>query len=93
MDAEAVKDQPSKTFTTNAVGVLLEHVAEQQCQAFDAVCLGEDLRFEADDVLGQGLRVEGHLLHLSVFPPIVDGAHEFGPDLRIQPPSSRRRRP
>lgn len=93
MDAEAVTDHAPKTFTAKAAGVLLEHVAEQQCQAFDAVGLGEDLRFEADDVLGQGLRVEGYLLHLSVFPPIVNGAHEFGPNLRIQPPSSRRRRP
>jgi len=72
MDAEAAKDQAGKTFTAKAVEVLLEHVAEQQCQAFDAVGLGRDLRFEANNVLGQGLQVEDHLLHLSVFPPATD---------------------
>ena len=91
MDAKAAKDQAGKTFTAKAAEVLLEHVADQQCQAFNAVGLGHDLRFEAADLLGQGLQVEGHLLHLSVFPPMTDrpcGA-QLGPG--ISPPSQRRR--
>ncbi len=90
VDAEAAKDKANKTFTAKAASVLLEHVAEQQCQAFNAVGLGDDLRFDAEDVLGQILQVEDHLLHLSVFPPTSDGLHgaHIGP--RIRPPSQRR---
>jgi hypothetical protein len=91
MDAEAVKDHASSTFTAKAAGVLLEHVAEQQCQAFDAVGLGEDLRFEADDVLGQGLRVERCMLHLSVFPPTINRPRRNCHSPRIHPPSRRKR--
>jgi len=91
MDAEAAKDKGGKPFTAKAAEVLLEHVAEQPCQAFDAVGLGRDLRFEADDVLGQGLEVENHLLHLSVFPPTNDRQHGARLGSRICPPSQRQR--
>ena len=91
MDSEEAKEQAPRTFTAKAAGVLLAHVAEQNCQAFDAVGLGEDLRFEAGDVLGQSLQVKHHLLHLSVFPPATDRPRGecFGP--RICPPSRRGR--
>ena len=91
VDAEAAKDQAGKTFTAKAAEVLLEHVADQQCQAFDAVGLGRDLRFEAEDVLGQALRVKDHLLHLSVFPPTSDQPRTADHGPRIRPPSRRRR--
>jgi hypothetical protein len=91
MDAEATPDKTQKHFTAKAAGVLVEHVAEQSCQAFSAVGLGEDLRFEAADVLGQALQANGHLLHLSVFPPASDGRHHTRPELGISPPSQRRR--
>jgi len=91
VDAETTKGQAGKTFTAKAAEVLLEHVAEQQGQAFDAVGLGHDLRFEAEDVLGQALRVEDHLLHLSVFPPTTDRQHGARPGSRIYPPSQRQR--
>jgi len=90
MDAEATKDKGGKPFTAKAADVLLEHVAEQHCQAFDAVALGRDLRFEAEDVLGQALHVEDHLLHLSVFPPTSDQPRGGYFDPRISPPSQRR---
>ena len=90
-DAEAAKDQAGKTFTAKAAEVLLEHVADQQCQAFDAVGRGHDLRFEAEDVLGQALHVEDHLLHLSVFPPMTGRQHRATPGSRISPPSRRAR--
>jgi len=91
MDAEAANGKGGKPFTAKAVEVLLEHVVDQQCQAFDAVGLGHDLRFEAADVLGQGLETENHLLHLSVFPPASDGRQKARSGPRISPPSRRRR--
>jgi hypothetical protein len=90
VDAEAARNEVDKTFSAKAASVLLEHVAEQQCQAFDSVGLGRDLRFEAEDLLGQALHVEDHLLHLSVFPPTTNRHRAYlGP--RIHPPSQRRR--
>ena len=91
MDAEAAPEKADKTFSAKAAAVLLEHAAEQECQAFGSVGLGSDLRFHADDVLGQALHVEGRLLHLSVFPPTTDRSRgaQFGPCIR--PPSQRGR--
>lgn len=91
MDAEAAGGKGSKPFTAKAAQVLLEHVAEQQCQGFNAVGLGEDLRFEAENVLGQALHVKGRLLHLSVFPPTTDRLRCESSDPCIIPPSRRRR--
>jgi len=90
MDAEAGKDQAPKTFTAKAAEVLLEHVAKYNCQAFDAVGIGRDLRFQAEDLLGQGLRVEQHLLHISVFPPATDRSRGALFGHHVQPPSRRR---
>jgi len=89
MDAEAARDKGGKPFTAKAAEVLLEHVADQQCQGFGAVGLGHDLRFEAEDVLGQALHVEDHLLHLSVFPRGSDGPRAAHNAPRISPPSRR----
>lgn len=91
MDAEATPDKPQKAFTANAAGVLVEHVAEQPCQAFNAVGLGDDLRFEADNILGQGLHADGHLLHLSVFPRTSDRPSRLWGTSPISPPSRRGR--
>ena len=91
MDAEATADKTQKHFTAKAAGVLVEHVAEQSCQAFSAVGLGDDLRFEAPDVLGQALQADGHLLHLSVFPPSSKQPDIQNPGPGISPPSRRRR--
>lgn len=91
VDAEAAKDKGGKPFTAKAAEVLLKHVGDQQCQAFDAVGLGRDLRFEAEDILGQALHVDNHLLHLSVFPPANYQPQEVDLGLRIRPPSRRRR--
>lgn len=90
MDAEGAREKPRKAFTARAAGVLLEHVAGQECQPFESVGLGRDLRFEADDVLGQGLEADGHLLHLSVFPPPEDRVRRADSGPRISPPSRRR---
>jgi len=89
MDAENAKNKAGRTFSAKAAEVLLEHVAEQQCQSFETVGMGRDVRFEAEDVLGQALRVEKRLLHVSVFPRTKGrpcGAR-LGPCIR--PPSQR----
>ena len=86
MDAELATESKSKGFTAKAAAALLEHVADQQAQAFDAVGLGRDLRFEAKDMLGQALAVEKQMLHMSVFPPTSSSR----PAPRILPPSRRR---
>lgn len=91
MDAEANPDKTQKSFTVKAAGVILEHVAEQSCQAFSAVGLGDDLRFEAPDVLGQALQANGHLLHLSVFPRTSERPSRLGSVSPISPPSRRGR--
>jgi len=91
MDAEATRDKGEKPFTAKAADALLEHVTEQQSQAFNAVGQGRDLRFEAADVLGQGLHVEDHLLHVSVFPLPTDRSNGIHHGPRIIPPSQRGR--
>jgi hypothetical protein len=92
MDAEASPEKSDKTFSARAAAVLVEHAADQECQAFASVGLGNDLRFQADDVLGQALEAQGHLLHMSVFPH--NGNHRRPSNIRpaIQPPSYRRHR-
>ncbi|MFO7902803.1 MAG: ARPP-1 family domain-containing protein [Planctomycetota bacterium] len=89
MDAESAQDSPGQPFSEKAAEMLLEHVAARTCDTFDAVALGRDLRFNAPDLLGQGLEVDNHLLHMSVFPPPDQNHGPRGP--RIQPPSARNR--
>ncbi len=92
IDAQAAKEKTEKTFTSKAAEVLLEHVAKQNCQSFDTVGLGHDLRFEASNIQGQALETENHLLHLSVFPSTgKDRVRETQQYSRINPPSRRRR--
>lgn len=94
--ADAVRNanaESEKTFTAKAAKVVLEHIAEQQCQAFDSAGRGKDLRFEAEDLLGQALAVDSHLLHLSVF-PTEESRRQANPDVALPPmrsPSQRRR--
>jgi hypothetical protein len=86
-DQEADK---SKRFTAKGAAALLEHVGEIECRAFPSVGLGEDWRFEAADVLGQTLVVEGECVHLCVFPNERPG-QDRNEDVGLLPPSARRR--
>lgn len=90
MDAESSKGRAKKAFTEKAVGALLEHLAEQSCEAFRSAGMGHDLRFEAGSSLGQGLYVKKTLLHLSVFPSPAKPDIERAWHSRISPPSRRR---
>lgn len=92
MDAETALDKSDKTFSAKAAVVLLEHATDQECQAFASVGLGNDLRFEAEDVLGQALEAHGHLLHICVFPHDANRCTHSDSGPAIQPPSHRRRR-
>ena len=89
MDAEAARGAEGRPFTDKAAGVILEHVEEQTSQAFTAVGAGQDLRFETSIALGQGLRVDERLLHLSVFPRTGDRLSRHRGMTPISPPSRR----
>lgn len=96
MDAITQAHQPDKPrqFTAKGAAALLEHVAEVECRAFPSVGLGEDWRFEAEDILGQALVAEGECVHLCVFPAFAADAPADVSTMapRISPPSSRRPR-
>jgi len=90
-NTSAARNKTAKTFSAKAAEVLLEHIAEQRCQTFETVGLGQDLRFETNTILGQALEAENHLLHLSVFPSTNDRHQSDHNNHRISPPSRRRR--
>ncbi|MBL4702579.1 MAG: hypothetical protein JKX85_15130 [Phycisphaeraceae bacterium] len=91
MDAEksTSKSKRPKLFTAKAVEVLLEHIAQQQCQKFKSVGRGYDLRFEASTMLGQALYVEDRILHMSVFPTSTKPCRKITEGPHITPPSQR----
>lgn len=92
MDAEAATEKTDKIFSAKAAGMLCEHLAGQTCESFGSVGLGRDLRFQADDIFGQALDAERHLLHLSVFPRSDHPRNHRRMGPTIQPPSHRRDR-
>ncbi|MAX26623.1 MAG: hypothetical protein CMJ19_19185 [Phycisphaeraceae bacterium] len=91
MDAEMARGTEGKSFTQKSVGVILEHVGEQTCEAFAAVGEGQDIRFETSNMVGQGLQVEQRLLHISVFPRSDDRQTRHNSLSHISPPSRRKR--
>ena len=89
MDAAWRPKGKSGSFSKKAAQVLLEHVGEIDCQPCPTVGVGEDWRFEAEDVLGQALVVNRTSVHLSVFPNIGED-DPARIDRGILPPSRRR---
>ena len=90
MDAIWRPKGKTKSFSKKAAQVLLEHVAEIECEPCPTVGLGKDWRFEAEDVVGQALVVNRTSVHLSVFPNVgEDDPARIGRG--ILPPSRRRR--
>lgn len=81
----------TKSFTSKGAKALLEHVGEIECEPCRSVGVGRDWRFEAEDIVGQGLVAKRVCVHLSVFPNEDDdeGRPSHGP--RIMPPSRRGR--
>lgn len=95
MDAAAFKSagrgKASRSFTARGARALLEHVGEIDCDVCPSVGVGKDWRFEADDVVGQGLVAKRACVHLSVFPN-DDSDSNNRRSSRIVPPSRRRPR-
>jgi hypothetical protein len=94
MDAVASKaanpDKALRSLTVRGARTLLEHVGEIGCDVCPSVGLGKDWRFEAKDVVGQGLVAKRACVHLSVFPNDDSNQDNQRPS-RIVPPSRRRR--
>ena len=90
MDALWREKEKAGPFTAKAADVLLEHMAERDCNVYPSAGVGDDWRFEVEDILGQALVAEDVCVHLSVFPNVdEDSDPSRGP--RILPPSRRRR--
>ena len=53
LDAEVAREARAKPFTAKGAAEVLTHAAEQECVACPTVGLGQDMRFEAPDLLGQ----------------------------------------
>jgi hypothetical protein len=80
----------SGIFSAKGAAALLEHLAEVPCRPSPTVGLGEDWRFEAEDVLGQALVAEGQCVHLCAFPNDRPGQDQNA-QASLLPPSARRR--
>jgi len=90
LDAIADETGETKTFSAEAVQVLLEHLGELDCQPCPTVGIGQDWRFESEALVGQALVAEDICAHLSAFPNDENHSRKTrGP--RIVPPSRRRR--
>ena len=71
---------------------ILGRVGQTPCQPCPSVGVGEDWRFEAEDLVGQALVADGVCVHLSAFPnEDRDGQAAGRPEQQIVPPSRRRR--
>ena len=85
------KADGNEPFTAKGTQALLEHIGEIECQPFPSVGVGDDWRFEADDVVGQALVVDDTCAHLCAFSNIDGGRHAAQGPGRIAPPRFRRR--
>ena len=92
LDALARLDREEKPFSPKGPQVILERAGQIPCEPCPSVGVGQDMRFEAEDLVGQALVAEGVCVHLSIFPNDDENRRYRrrvnGP--RIQPPSDRR---
>jgi len=93
MDAVAGAAEKTKPFTAKGVRALLDRLCEIQCQPCPSAGMGEDWRFEGDDVVGHALVVNGDCVQMSAFPNDANAADPSNRRTRILPPSRRRRDP
>lgn len=92
MDAIAAYGKKTPpAFTAKGASILLERLGQIPCRAFPSAGIGEDWRFDAHDILGQALVVEGICVHLCAFPGDSDTGDERNMT-NILPPSRRRGR-
>jgi hypothetical protein len=57
-------------FAAREAETVLNRVGQAPCQPCPSAGVGEDWRFETDELVGQALVVEGACVHLSAFPGI-----------------------
>jgi len=92
IDALAEPFEKDKTFGAEQVQRLLTRLGAIECQPCPAAALGQEWRFETEDLLGQALVFDERIcVHLCAFP---NDDHDGGGrhSGRISPPSRRRRR-
>ncbi len=98
MDALGRRDRIEPAFQPKGPKAILERLGQVACEAYPSPGLGEDWRFEAEDLAGHALIVEQACVTLSAFPNDADApaddsrGERIGDDgSRFQPPSRRRR--
>lgn len=92
IDALACCNSGAKPLMVRGPKVILQRLGQITCEPQPSVGLGEDWRFEAEDLVGQALVVKGVCVHLSVFPnEDRDGRNTGHAEQQIVPPSRRRR--
>jgi hypothetical protein len=92
LDALAALNRKDPPLAPRNALLVLGRVGQIPCQPCPSVGVGEDWRFEADDLVGQALVAEGVCVHLSAFPnEDRDGRGAGRTEQQIVPPSRRRR--
>jgi hypothetical protein len=92
LDALAARNRKDPPLVPRGALVILERLGHVACQPCPSVGVGEDWRFEAEDLVGQALVAEGVCVHLSAFPNEArDGRGPGRTEQQIVPPSRRRR--
>ena len=89
MENEGEEGQRAKKRDANA---FLSALAEAEIQDYGAVGLGNDIRLASPGVVGGGLVVDGHLIHLAAFASNPDSRNGRADSGRMVRMSSRRRR-
>ena len=92
MDAIIRMSNQKRTFTAKGGRALLEHITEIVCQPCPTVGVGEDWRFEADDIVGQALIADDVCVHLCAFPNTRRNSRSDRRAGRIASPQTRRGR-
>ncbi len=90
MDAMVQDQGKSGQFTARGAAALLEHIGQIHCLPCPTVGVGQDWRFEAEDVVGQALVIDDVCVHLCAFPN-RQAVRERADGPAISPPSRRRR--
>ena len=92
MDALAAINRKDPPHAPRGALHILGRMGQVPCQPCPSVGVGEDWRFEAEDLVGQALVTEGVCVHLSAFPNEDRNGRGGGrPEQQIVPPSRRRR--
>lgn len=86
LEAMRPTNKSDKPFNEKDARFFLDGLEQGQAQVFKAVGLGQEIRFQSNELFGQALWFEDCTIHLAMFPN--DGReHNQG---RIMPPASRR---